>query len=194
MTNLAIFASGSGTNAQAIMEYFGEQDSKIKVTAVLSNKADAYVLKRAEAFGVDTLVFGAKELREEPRKILEYLASRGVDMIILAGFLLLIPTEIVDAYPDKIINIHPALLPNYGGKGMYGSKVHEAVVAAGEAESGITIHYVNERYDQGDIILQERVSLAQDETPDSLAQKIHSLEYKHFAPTIERVVEQIRAK
>ncbi len=194
MTKLAIFASGSGTNAQAIMEYFGGEGSQISVVSVLSNKADAYVLQRAESFGVETLVFSAKELREEPSKILQYLRSKGVNMIVLAGFLLLIPSEIVDAYPNRIVNIHPALLPDFGGKGMYGARVHEAVVAEARAESGITIHFVNERYDQGDIILQARVALQEGETPDSLAQKIHALEYEHFAPTIERVIAELPAE
>jgi len=151
MHRIAIFASGSGTNARKIMEYF-QDHPKISVHLVLSNNPDAYVLTRAHQFNIPTLTFSRQELYQSSH-ILDILSVQGIDFIVLAGFLWLIPSYILKAYPNQIVNIHPALLPTYGGKGMYGMRVHEAVIAAGEKESGISIHYVNENYDEGQIIL-----------------------------------------
>lgn len=181
---LAIFASGSGTNAQRLVEYFSNH-KQIEVACILSNKKDAIVLERAARLGVPAHVFGRKDLYESNR-LLDRLAQDQIDYIILAGFLWLIPSTMVERYPNKIINIHPALLPAYGGKGMYGAKVHEAVVNNGEWRSGITIHLVNEAYDEGAVLAQAQCLLSTRDTPDSLAQKIHQLEYAHFPMEVEK--------
>ncbi|MDR2890966.1 MAG: phosphoribosylglycinamide formyltransferase [Alistipes sp.] len=227
MTNIAIFASGSGSNAQKIMEHFscparatyaadvsGGADAAggptvpvcaagaaggpaaqqtARVVLLLSDNPQAYALQRAARMGVPMAVFTRAEFAsgEAP---LAALREAEVDYIVLAGFLRLIPTAILDAYPDRVVNIHPALLPAYGGKGMYGARVHEAVIAAGERESGITIHRVNGRYDEGDIIAQFRCPVLHGDTPETspadtpetLAEKIHALEHKHFSATIEQ--------
>jgi len=186
--NIALFASGSGTNAENIARYFQHHEN-INIVLVLSNKPDAYVLERAKNLNIPAVVFTKKEL-EETNKILQILSEYKVDFIVLAGFLLKIPAYLVDAYPNRIINIHPALLPKYGGKGMYGRFVHEAVVANGETESGITIHFVNEQYDEGAIIFQAKCAVSPADTSDELAQKIHELEYEFFPRVIEQVFER----
>ncbi|MCX6269733.1 MAG: phosphoribosylglycinamide formyltransferase [Bacteroidetes bacterium] len=186
MTHIAIFASGSGTNAQRITEYFSGHPS-ITICLVLSNKADAFVLQRAASLKVPSFVFTPGEFREEDR-VLEVLRQFHVDFIVLAGFLLLVPPSLVKAFPGRIVNIHPALLPGYGGKGMYGHHVHEAVIAAGETESGISIHYVNEHYDEGDIIFQARCPVMEGDTPETLAARIHLLEYQHYPLIIEQTI------
>ncbi|MEP1096723.1 MAG: phosphoribosylglycinamide formyltransferase [Cyclobacteriaceae bacterium] len=183
--SIAIFASGSGSNAENIARYF-DKHRQIKVSEILSNKADAYVLKRADKLGIRSSTFNREEFTTP--SFLERL--QNFDYIILAGFLWLVPEFLIRAFPDKIINIHPALLPNYGGKGMYGSKVHEAVVAAKEEESGITIHLINEEYDKGEILFQRKCRVEEDETPDSLASKIHALEHEHFPRVIEQYILQ----
>ena len=184
--NIAIFASGSGTNAENIARYF-QKNENISVSFVLSNKADAFVLERAKNLNIPTVVFTKKEM-EETDEILQILKEYEVDFIVLAGFLLKIPPYLVEIFPNRIINIHPALLPKYGGKGMYGRFVHEAVVANKEKESGISIHFVNEHYDEGAIIFQAKCAVSPIETPDDVAQKIHELEYEYFPKIIEQVI------
>lgn len=187
MKKIAIFASGSGSNAENIILYFAK-NPKISVNAVFSNVPDAYVLERAKKLNVPAYTFNKEELRT-PGKILAKLQELDTDFIVLAGFLWLMPGDITAAFPNRIVNIHPALLPNYGGKGMYGMNVHNAVVAAGEKESGITIHYVNDRYDEGATIFQAKCPVTSEDTPETLATKIHALEYEHFPRIIEQVVK-----
>lgn len=164
------------------MEHF--QNSKIaEIALVASNKSDAFVLERAKKFDVPTFTFSRKEM--DAGVLLEKLQEENIDWVILAGFLLKIPVELTRAFPDRMVNIHPALLPKYGGKGMYGSFVHEAVKAAGDTETGITIHLVNENYDEGRIVFQASTPLTSEDTPDSIAQKVHALEHKHFPEVIE---------
>lgn len=180
---IAIFASGSGTNAERIVNYFKDHHL-IEVSLILSNKPDAYVLQRAAKLDVPSHVFERPELYES-ESLINFLAKKNIDAIVLAGFLWLIPKSLINRYPSKIINIHPALLPAFGGKGMYGERVHQAVINNGEWRSGITIHLVNERYDEGAILLQADCKVSSVDTPDSLAQKIHQLEYKHYPKAIE---------
>jgi len=187
MKKIAIFASGSGTNAEAIMEHFTHNDL-IQVALVLSNRSDAYVLRRAEDHSVPSVTFTRDTLYNDTQYILDTLRSYEIDFVVLAGFMLLMPEPIVRAYSGRIINIHPALLPKFGGKGMYGDNVHRAVIEGGESESGITIHYVNERYDSGSIIFQESVNVDPEDTPESLAAKIHKLEHRFFPAVIERTI------
>jgi len=189
MRNIAIFASGSGTNAENIIKYFSNKNSA-KVSLVLSNKRQAMVLKRAEANNIRTVFFEHKEFYVTG-KVLRYLTLYKIDFIVLAGFLWLVPESIIEVYPGRIINIHPALLPGYGGKGMYGENVHKAVIGNHDTESGITIHYVNKVYDEGDIIFQTKCKVDPADTPDSLAVKIHALEYKHYPVVIEELVAKL---
>lgn len=181
---IAIFASGSGTNAQNIFEYFYDNEN-VAVDSLWSNKADAYALKRAEKYGIENFVFNRTQFYET-NDLPEILRNRKVDLIVLAGFLWLIPDNLIRNF--QIVNIHPALLPKYGGKGMYGMNVHKAVVENKETESGITIHFVNEKYDDGEIIFQATCQVLKNDTPESVAQKIHALEYEHFPKTIEKVL------
>ena len=183
MKKIAIFASGSGTNAQNIIEYF-VHNSNIQVCRIYSNNEDAYVLTRAKKFNILTLTFNKNDFLKTD-KIINQLKNDETDLIILAGFLWLVPINILKRFTNRIINIHPALLPKYGGKGMYGSFVHEAVIKANEKESGISIHLVNEKYDEGEIIFQAICKIDGNETPDSLATKIHTLEHNHFPQVIE---------
>lgn len=184
--NIAIFASGSGSNAENIIRYFQKNDSA-QVSLVLSNKSDAYALERARRLGVPSYVF-PKEDWIAGDEVLAVLQEYRIDFVVLAGFLVRVPDLLLHAYPDKIINIHPALLPKYGGKGMYGDRVHEAVVAAGEKESGITIHYINERYDEGNTIFQATCPILSTDSPEDVAQKVHALEYEYFPRIIEQVL------
>jgi phosphoribosylglycinamide formyltransferase-1 len=186
MKKIAIFASGSGTNAQKIMEYF-QNHEKISVSLVLSNKKDAYVLERAATFGVPAVTFSREQFNESDY-VIEMLLRARIDFVVLAGFLWLIPKNILDRFSGKMVNIHPALLPKYGGKGMYGRHVHEAVINNGESESGISIHFVNEEYDKGGLIFQARCPVEKDDTPESLAERIHSLEYQHYPRVIEELL------
>ena len=188
MNRLAIFASGSGTNAENIIRFFRPKENT-SVSLVLCNKPDAKVIERADKLGVETFVFSRDDLYNSDQ-ILRALHHYQISHIVLAGFLWLIPGSLVKAYPGAIVNIHPALLPKYGGKGMYGAKVHEAVIANREPESGITIHYVNEKYDDGNIIFQAKCPVSDNETPESLAAKIHQLEYDHFPRVIEEVINK----
>jgi phosphoribosylglycinamide formyltransferase-1 len=189
MRNIAILASGTGTNAENIIKYFSNKNTA-KVSLVLSNKRQAQVLKRAEANNIRTVFFEHKEFYITG-KVIRYLLLYKIDFIVLAGFLWLVPENIIEQYNGRIINIHPALLPAYGGKGMYGEAVHKAVIANQDKESGITIHYVNKLYDQGDIIFQTRCKVDPAETPDSLAEKVHALEYMHYPKIIEGLVEKL---
>ena len=184
--NIAIFASGSGSNTENIIRYFRENEA-IQVSLVLSNRSDAYVLERAHRLGVPCNVF-PKEDWVAGDEILAVLQEYHIDFVVLAGFLVRVPDLLLHAYPNKIINIHPALLPKFGGKGMYGNRVHEAVVAAGEKKSGITIHYINERYDEGNIVCQAVCPVLPTDSPEDVAKKVHALEYEHFPRVIERVL------
>ena len=183
---IVIFASGNGTNAQRIIEFF-QQKSVAKVIHVLSNKKDAKVLKRAEALNVKASWFD-KEALQSPNGVLKTLQKEAPDLIILAGFLWKFPAVILQAFPNKVINIHPALLPKYGGKGMYGKHVHEAVVQNCEKETGITIHFVNEAYDEGAIIFQKSVPVSENDTPEIVAEKVHELEYQYFPMVVEKLL------
>ena len=186
MANIAILASGSGSNAQRISEYFTGHPT-VRVKLILSNNPGAYVLTRALSLGIPSEVFNRDSFYNSD-DILRMLKQYNISFIVLAGFLWLIPLSILEAFPGRIVNIHPALLPKYGGKGMYGQKVHEAVIKAGDRESGISIHYVNEHYDEGDIIFQARCPVMPDDTAESLAGRIHELEYEHYPRVIEGVV------
>jgi phosphoribosylglycinamide formyltransferase-1 len=189
MKKIVIFASGSGTNAQNIIEYFNKTVEK-KVTCVYSNKKDAKVLDRAKKYGVPVVVFNRSEFYETSR-ILNLLLEEQPDLIVLAGFLWLVPENIIKNFPNRIINIHPALLPKYGGKGMYGMNVHRTVLENGEQESGITIHYVNEVYDAGDIIFQTTCQIDQNDTPELLAEKVHELEYRYFPGVVDKLLDSV---
>lgn len=182
--NIALFASGSGTNAEAILKHFAGHPA-VSVVALLSNNPQAYALERAKKFNIPTLVFTRAQFRDTP-EVLNWLKEKKVTHIVLAGFLWLVPAHIIGAYAGRIINIHPALLPKFGGKGMYGMRVHEAVKKAGEKETGITIHLVNEYYDDGKILLQARTALNGTETPEQIAAKVHELEYRHYPDVIEK--------
>jgi phosphoribosylglycinamide formyltransferase-1 len=186
MKRIAIFASGSGTNAENIINYFSKAKTA-EVAIIMSNKADAYVLERAKKFNIPAFVFTSKQL-QDTNIIVEKLIDCKIDYLILAGFLLKIPDNILRLYPNKIFNIHPALLPKYGGKGMFGNFVHEKVIREKEKESGISIHFVNEKYDEGEIIFQAKCKVDATDTPETLAAKIHELEHKYFAEVIERVI------
>ena len=186
MKKIAIFASGSGSNAENIIQYFA-QKPQFCVKSVFCNVPDAYVLERAKKYRIPTFVFNREEFRN-PDKVFRQLQEQEIDFIVLAGFLWLMPSFITAAWPNKIVNIHPALLPAYGGKGMYGHYVHEAVIAAGEKESGITIHYVNDHYDQGAVIFQAKCPVLPTDTPDDLAARIHELEYRYFPEIIEKTI------
>jgi phosphoribosylglycinamide formyltransferase 1 len=189
MRNIAIFASGSGTNAENIIRYFSNKNSA-KVSFVLSNKRQALVLKRAEALNIPSVFFDHNDFYITG-VVSDYLAKYKIDFIVLAGFLWLVPESIIERYRGRIINIHPALLPAYGGKGMYGEAVHKSVIANHDHESGITIHYVNKMYDEGDIIFQAHCRVDPDDTPELLANKVHALEYKHFPRIIEELVVKL---
>lgn len=189
MKKIAIFASGSGTNAENLINYFSNEKSAT-VSLVLTNKPDAYVLERARKLSVRTEIFDRTDFYNSGR-VLEILKKEEINFIVLAGFLWLVPDEIIAEYRGRIVNIHPALLPDYGGKGMYGSRVHKAVIANGEMKSGITIHFVNDIYDGGDIIFQASCDVDREDNPDSLAQKIHKLEYKHFPRVIREVIQKL---
>lgn len=184
--NIVILASGSGTNTENIIRYF--QSSEVaRVVLVVSNKADAYVLERAKRLQVPSLVIPREKFLESGY-VCSVLNEYKPDLIVLAGFLLRIPDDMLAAYPQKIVNIHPSLLPKYGGKGMYGDKVHQAVVAAGEKESGITIHYIDGHFDEGVTIFQAKCPVLPGDTPEDVAHKVHALEYEHYPKVIERIL------
>ena len=185
---IAIFASGAGSNAQKIIEYFAKIENGGKVALIVCNIAGAGVLDIAKKNSIDTLIL-EKDIFLNGDAYVTDLKKRGIGFIILAGFLWKVPSALIKAYPDKIVNIHPALLPKYGGKGMYGNKVHEAIISAGEKESGITIHYVDELYDHGSIIFQATCSIDDNDTAGSLANKIHLLEHQHYPRVIEEILK-----
>ncbi|WP_338841611.1 phosphoribosylglycinamide formyltransferase [Flavobacterium ginsenosidimutans] len=187
MKKIIVFASGSGTNAENIIKYF-EKTEIAKVVSVFTNNASAKVIERAKNHQIPVEIFSKTELLE--RKVLQKVQEIDPDLIVLAGFLLKFPENIIELYPNKIINIHPALLPNYGGKGMYGMHIHRAIVNNKEKETGISIHYVNEHYDEGGIIFQANVALTEEDTPETVAEKIHELEQKHFPEIIHRILEE----
>ncbi len=192
MRNIAILASGTGTNAENIIRYFSN-DNRAKVNLVLSNRSQAMVLERAAALGVDAFFFDRSQFYDTG-EVLMMLQRRESDLIVLAGFLWLVPAAVIEAFRGRIINIHPALLPRFGGKGMYGDRVHRAVLDAGCSESGITIHYVNEQYDSGDIIFQARCPVLPDDDVQSLAARVHELEYRHYPEVISRMMDQIGSR
>ncbi|MCB0737584.1 MAG: phosphoribosylglycinamide formyltransferase [Bacteroidetes bacterium] len=184
MKKLALFASGTGSNAVKIAEYFSNS-SEVEVGLLVCNKPDAPVIEKLSAKGIACEVI-TNQQASNGTFMVDLMTKHQIDFVVLAGYLRKIPDELVAAYPKAILNIHPALLPKYGGRGMYGAHVHQAVIAAGEKESGITIHYVNEHYDEGTIVFQAKTLIEIGETPDSLAAKIHQLEHAHFAETIAK--------
>lgn len=186
MTNIAVFVSGNGSNCENIIRHFKDSD-KVNIAVVISNKADAVALKRAELLGVPTEVIPKADFLNE-EILLPVLKKYSTDFIVLAGFLLVIPNFLINAYDHRIINLHPALLPKFGGKGMYGHHVHEAVKAAGESETGMTVHYVSGTIDGGEIIAQFSTPLLSVDTPDDIAEKEHVLEMNHFPEVIAKVV------
>jgi len=188
MTRIAIFASGSGSNAENIIANFRNNDH-ISVEHIFCNRPDAYVIKRAKYLDIPCTIFDKVDLYQS-NNILSALNNLNIDYVVLAGFLWLVPNNLVEQFPNRIINIHPALLPNYGGKGMYGMNVHKAIIENKETESGITIHFVNNKYDEGNIIFQAKCSLNDKDTPESLAEKIHKLEQKYFPAVIQQIIEK----
>lgn len=189
---MAVFASGSGTNAERFIEYF-KGSSLAEVALVCCNNPNAFVLERARRHEVPAWLFTNQQLKAaEP--VLQKLREEKIDFIVLAGFLRLIPSELVQAYPDRIVNIHPALLPRWGGKGMYGMRVHEAVVQARELETGISIHYVNNRYDEGNIIFQTSCPVDPEDTAEDIARKIHKLEHRHYPSVVEEILRKLAQK
>lgn len=188
MKNIVLMASGSGSNAENIIKYFKEKNLSCQFH-IITNKKEAFVLNRAKKMDVPAQIITKKQ--NDEGILLQKMKEINPDLIVLAGYLLLFPSEIIKNFPDKIINIHPALLPKYGGKGMYGNFVHEAVIANKETETGITIHYVSEHYDEGAIIFQAKTSIAENDTAEDVAQKVHQLEYEHFPQVIESLLLKI---
>ena len=192
MLKIAVCVSGGGTNLQAIIDGIENQTiTNAEIKVVISNNKNAYALERAKQHGIEAVCISPKDYESRDAFNEEFLAkldSYEGDLGVLAGFLVRVPDLLLHAYPGKIINIHPALLPKFGGKGMYGDKVHEAVVAAGEKESGITIHYINEHYDEGSIIFQATCPVLPDDSPEEVAKKVHALEYEHFPRIVEEIL------
>ncbi|HPF66228.1 MAG: phosphoribosylglycinamide formyltransferase [Flavobacteriales bacterium] len=191
MLRIAVLASGSGTNAERLVRHFAEHP-RMRVALIGCDRPGAGVLQRAWDLGVPSLLFSGTELRDGT--VQQELVGQGIGLVVLAGFLRLVPSALVGAFPDRIVNIHPALLPAYGGKGMYGRHVHEAVLAAGEPESGITVHLVNEHYDEGEHLFQARCPVLPDDTPDSLAVRIHELEHRHYPQVVEKLAEALAGR
>ena len=189
MTKIAVFASGSGTNVENIIKHF-KFNNNIIVSIIFTNNQKAGVIERANRLNVPVSIFSKEDFYQNG-KVSEMLNNNKIDFIVLAGFLWLVPINIIENFKMKIINIHPALLPKYGGKGMYGEKVHKTIIENGETESGITIHYVNNKYDDGDIIFQAKCAIEKNDTPESLAQKIHILEYEFYPKVIEKTIEKL---
>jgi len=186
MNKIAIFASGSGTNAENLINFFKE-NKKIEISLIFSNNKNAGIIQRAVNLNVKCYIFSRTDFYES-KEILQKLKENNINFIVLAGFLWLIPEYLIEAYPNKIINIHPALLPKYGGKGMYGMNVHKAVAENKESESGITIHYVNKEYDKGDVLFQAKCNVLPSDTPEDIAKKVHELEYEHFPKVIRSII------
>lgn len=193
MINVAIFASGEGTNAENLIRYFAS-GKEVRIRNVITNNPAAGVVARAEAHKKNVHLVSKDALNTYTDQLIDFLRAEKTDLIVLAGFLLKIPQKIIEAFPRRIINIHPALLPDYGGKGMYGAKVHETVLRSGDAASGITVHYVDEHYDHGDHIMQALCRVEKNDTPDTLAQKIHELEYYYFPKAVEKAIENLKLK
>jgi phosphoribosylglycinamide formyltransferase-1 len=189
--NIAIFVSGSGSNCENIIRYFAHNDH-IQVSLVISNKADAYALQRAKNLNVPAVVLSKKELQQQDI-MMPLLQQYDIQFIVLAGFLVMIPDYLIEAFDHRMINLHPALLPKYGGKGMWGHHVHEAVKAAGETETGMTVHYVSNVCDGGEIIAQFSTPIDPDDTPDTIAAKEHELEMRHFPQVIEQLINNLQA-
>lgn len=192
LKRLALFASGSGSNAEKIATYFTDNAS-VEVSLILSNNPKAGVIDRARRLHIPVLLFD-RAIFYDTNRIAQFLINQKIDLLVLAGFMWLMPPELVRTFPDSIINIHPALLPKFGGKGMYGHFVHEAVVAAHETESGITIHYVNEHYDEGQIIFQARCPVTPTDTPDDVARKVQILEHDHYPHVIAEILAETTSK
>jgi phosphoribosylglycinamide formyltransferase-1 len=190
MSNIAIFASGSGTNAEQIVRYFS-RDASHSVKMILSNKADAYVLERAQKLSVPVMVFD-RNLFYKTRQVLDALNDSAIDVLVLAGFLWLVPDYLLITFPQRIINIHPALLPDFGGKGMYGMRVHEAVIREGRQKSGITIHLIDEEYDHGKVLFQAECPVLPHDTPEELAARIHQLEHRYYPEIIKNYLENLK--
>jgi phosphoribosylglycinamide formyltransferase 1 len=188
ITNIAIFASGSGSNAQKIMDYF-QGSSYIHVKYLLTNNKEAHAIERAKKMGIETKIFNRKTFFES-NEIVEFLINNEISWVILAGFLWMIPENLIKAFPCRIINIHPALLPLYGGKGMYGMNVHTAVHKAKDKESGMSVHLVNEKYDEGEIVFQAKCLLDENDTPESIAEKVLKLEHEHYPKVIETLIKK----
>ncbi len=188
MKNIAIFASGTGTNAENIVHYF-QGHKYIKVALILSNKPDAYVVQRAKELGVSCMTFSKEDLYGN-NNVRQALLNYDIRFIVLAGFLWLVPSDLIRSYRNRMINIHPALLPDYGGKGMYGDRIHRRIYENGDRESGITIHYVNENYDEGQIIRQVRFKIEPGEGPEDIARKAHELEYREYPRVIEQLLSE----
>ena len=192
MKHIALFASGSGSNAEKIADYFVD-NANVTITLILSNNPKAGVIERARRLHIPVLLFDRTTFYST-RQVTELLLNQGIDLIVLAGFMWLMPADLVRAFPNRIINIHPALLPKFGGKGMYGHFVHEAVAAAGETESGITIHYVNEHYDEGQIIFQATCPVAPSDTPDDIAHAVQALEHMHYPRVVAEVLTTLNSE
>lgn len=183
MSNIALFASGSGSNAENIVKYFLD-DKNVTFPIILCNNRSAFVFERAKKLQISSILIDRDQFYNTD-EIVDILKQNDIDLIVLAGFLWLIPQNILKAYSGRILNIHPALLPKYGGKGMYGDKVHKAVVEAGESESGITIHHVNEHFDEGEILFQAKCEVLPTDSAEEVAHKVHELEYEHFPKVID---------
>ena len=188
MKNIAIFASGSGTNAENIYNFFLKRNN-VNIKLILTNNPKAGIIQRAENFGLQPIVFSRDQFYNS-NEIISQLISQNIDLIVLAGFLWLIPENLIKSFSNKIINIHPALLPKYGGKGMYGMNVHKTIIKNKETESGISIHLVNEKYDDGKILFQSKCLISKLDSPESLAKKIHALEYKYFPKIIDKYLSE----
>lgn len=189
MKKIAIFASGSGTNAENITTYF-KGNSEVEISLIICNKPEAYVLERARQLGIPSEVIAGADMKDEA-KVMQILRNFNIDFIVLAGYLVRIPSYLIAAYPRAIVNIHPSLLPLHGGKGMYGERVHEDVLRCGEKESGITVHYVNEELDSGATIFQAKCPVLPDDTPHSLAARVHELEYTHYPRVIAETIAKL---
>ena len=189
MLSIAVFASGSGSNCENLIRYFAGSDLA-RVAVVVCNKADAYVLERARRLEVPTAVVTKAEL-QKPDVVLPLMGQYKVDFVVLAGFLPMVPDYLIDAFPRRMINLHPSLLPRHGGKGMWGHHVHEAVKAAGDSETGMTVHYVTPQCDGGDVIAQFKTELSPDDTPDDIAEKEHVLEMEHFPQVVEQLLRRL---
>jgi phosphoribosylglycinamide formyltransferase-1 len=186
MTNITIFASGSGSNAENIFNYF-KGNNEIRISSIITNNKNAFVIERAQKLNIPCEIISKLEFQNS-EYVLNILKKYNSDFIVLAGFLLLIPEYLISEFQKKIINIHPALLPKYGGKGMYGDNVHKSVIENNETESGITVHFVNQKYDEGKIIFQKKCTITPSDTAETLANKIHELEYNYFPKTIEKII------